>query len=259
MTDASEHAARPPKAPSNATAVGLAPFEAIVAAATVAMFGSAIARPILQGIFDVLAKRDSSVHLVTWILGGASARFFVTHAIAAELFIIAHPRLPTIRRQLEGKHGTLIVGAMLGTLMWVGLRALLPIQGPAPLGVTVPSWLTMALFSGPLIVWTVRPYLAMESLGVTTREARREIGRGWAIILPSIFVLIWGFLSESGSGLGILVVFLGFAALVVMALGMSTLLGGMSKARGSPSQGRARAIPYLILLAVIVLALAFCR
>ena len=245
----------------NAPTLGLAPLDGIVIAAVVAMCGSAIAHPVLQGVLDVLAKRDSSVHFVSWILGGISLRFFVAHAIAAEAFIIAHPRLPTIRRQLEGKKGTLIVGAALGTLLWVVLRALLPIQGPAPMGVMLmlPSLLTMALFSGPLIVWIVRPYLAMDSTAGTIRDARREIGRGWAVILPAMLLLLWAFGTEEGNRWGIAIVFFGFVALVAIVAGTSMLFGGMSKARGSTNERWVRAVPYLLFLAVIVAALAFSR
>ena len=235
------------------------PFEGVLIAAVVAMCGSAIGRVLLQTVFDVLAKRDSSIQAVSWILGGVSMRFFVAHAIATEAFIVAYPRLPSVRRQLEGKRGTLVVGAALGTLMWVVLRALLPIQGPAPIGVMLPSWLTMALFSGPLMVWMAQPYLATSTTSDTLRAARREIGRGWAIILLAVFVLIWTFLSESGSQLGIGMVFVGLPAIAVLVVGTSTLLGGMSKARGNPSQRWARAIPYLIAAGAVTLALAFSR
>jgi hypothetical protein len=216
---------------SNAKATGASQFEGILIAAVLGMCGSAIGRVLLQSVFDVLAKRDSSVHAVTWILGGVSMRFFVAHAIATEAFIVAYPRLPSVRRQLEGKHGTLVVGAALGTLMWVVLRTLLPIHGPAPIGVMLPSWLTMALFSGPIMVWMAQPYLATTTMTDSSRAARREIGRGWAVILLAVFVLIWTFLSESGSQLGIGMVFVGLPALAVLVVGTSTLLGGLSKAR----------------------------
>ena len=245
--------------PDSRRSLGVSPLEGIIVAAVVAMCGSAIGRVVLQVVFDVLAKRDSAVHAVTWILGGVSMRFFVAHAIATEAFIVAYPRLPSVRRQLEGKQGTLVVGAALGTLMWVVLRALIPIQGPSPIGIVLPSWLTMALFSGPIMVWMAQPYLASTAMSDTTREARREIGRGWAIILIAVFVLIWTFLSESGRQLGIGIVFVGVPALAVLVLGTSTLLGGISKARGSPSQRWARAIPYLIAAAAVTLALAFSK
>lgn len=242
-----------------AKTLGASPFEGILVAAVVAMCGSAIGRVLLQVVFDVLAKRDSSIQPVVWILSGVSMRFFVAHAIATEAFIVAYPRLPTVRRQLEGNRGTLVVGAALGTLMWIVLRTLLPIQGPAPIGVMLPSWLTMALFSGPLMVWMAQPYLTTSTMSDTLREARREIGRGWAIIMLAVFVLIWSFLSESGSQLGIGIVFVGLPALAVLVVGTSTLLGGISKARGSASQRWARAIPYLIAAGAVTLALAFSR
>ena len=242
-----------------AKAAGLAPLGGVLIAATVAMCASAVGRVVLQVIIDVLAKRDSSVHGVMWILGGVSMRFFVAHAIAAELFIVAYPRLPTVRRQLEGEKGTLVVGAALGTLMWVVLRALMPLPGSAPVAITLASWLTFALFSGPIIVWIARPYLSMVSTSGTLGEARREMGRGLAVIFPAVFVLIWGFGTESGSSWGIAIVFIGFAALAAIVVGTSLLLGGMSKARGNTSQRWARAIPYLIAFAAIVLALMLSR
>ena len=219
---------------SRGKAVGVAPLDGIIIAATVAMCGSAIGRVLLQGAFDVLAKRDTSIQLVSWILGGFSVRFFVAHAIAAEAFIIAHPRLPTVRRQLEGGKGTLLVGAALGTLMWLALRAMLPIQGSAPISVMLPSWLTMALFSGPLLVWITRPYLATDNLSGTTRDARREMGRGLAVILPAIFALVWAFGTEAGRNMMIGVVFVGGAALAAIVVGSRLLLAGLGKARGRP-------------------------
>jgi len=188
------------------------------------MFGSAVGRVVLHGVFDVLAKRDSSIDAVTWLLGGISVRFFVAHALAAEAFMVAYPRLPTVRRRLEGEKGTLIVGAALGTVMWVVLRALLPIPGPVPIGATVASWLTMALFSGPLIVWIARQHLAMD-------DVAPGIGRGLAVILPSIFAEIWLFGTNEGNGMGVLIVFVGFAALVLMLVGFVMLLRGTRKAR----------------------------
>ena len=243
----------------NAPTAGLAPLEGIIMAAVVAMGASAIGRVVLQVVLDVLTKRDSSVHAVSWILGGISVRFFVAHAIATEAFIVAYPRLPTVRRQLEGDKGTLIVGGAIGTMMWIVLRALFPIQGPAPVGTMLASWLTMALFSGPLIVWIARSYVGTDSMSDTARTARREMGRGLAIILPAIFALIWAFGSESGSGLGIGIAFVGMAALAVIVVGTSTLLGGIWRARGRANQRWARATPYLIALAAIVLALALSR
>ena len=74
--------------------------------------------------------------------------------------MLAHPRLPTVRQQLRRDKGTLVVGAALGTLMWVVLRALFPISGPAPAAILFASWLTMALVSGPLIVWIAQQYVA---------------------------------------------------------------------------------------------------
>ena len=224
-----------------------------------AMFGSAVGRVILQLAFDVLAKRDSSVHVVTWLIGGVSVRFCVAHAIAAEAFMIAHPRVPTVRRRLEGEKGTLVVGAALGTVMWVILRALMPISGPVPAGVTLASWLTMALFSGPLIVWVARQFVASGNTDHSAQEARREIGRGLAVILSAVFVLIWAFGTEEGGRLGILVAFVGLGAIAVIVVGTSMLLGGIWKARGRTNQRWARATPYLIALAAIVLALALSR
>jgi len=241
----------------NATAVGAAPLAGVLIAATVAMCASAIGSVVLQVIVDVLAKRDSSVHAVSWILGGVSMRFFVAHGIAAEAFIVAYPRLPTVRRQLEGEKGALLVGAALGTLMWLILRALFPISEPAPLAITFVSWLTLALCSGPVIVWLARQYVATDGTPAPAQDARREIGRGLAIILPALLVLLWGFGTESG--LGIAIVFVGFVALAAIAQGTSMLLGGMSKARGNTSQRWARATPYLIFFAVIVLALMLSR
>jgi len=241
----------------NAMAVGAAPLAGVLIAATVAMCASAIGSVVLQVIVDVLAKRDSSVHAVSWILGGVSMRFFVAHGIAAEAFIVAYPRLPTVRRQLEGEKGALLVGAALGTLMWLILRALFPISEPAPLAITFVSWLTLALCSGPVIVWLARQYVATDGTPAPEQDARREIGRGLAIILPALLVLLWGFGTESG--LGIAIVFVGFVALAAIAQGTSMLLGGMSKARGNTSQRWARATPYLIFFAVIVLALMLSR
>jgi hypothetical protein len=243
----------------NVKAIGASLFEGILVAAAVAMCASAIGRVLLQVVFDVLAKRDSSVHAVSWILGGVSMRFFVAHAIATEAFIVAYPRLPSVRRQLDGEKGTFVVGAALGTLMWVALRALVPNQGPAPIGVMLPSWLTMALFSGPIMVWMAQPYLATNTMSDTSRAARREIGRGWATILLAVFAPIWTLLSESGSQAGIGIVFVAIPAIVVLVVGTSTLLGGMSKARGNTSQRWARAIPYLITAGAVTLALAFSR
>jgi hypothetical protein len=240
----------------NVTRIGVAPLEAVIVAATVAMCGSAIGRVVLQVVFDVLAKRESSVQAVTWILGGVSVRFFVAHALAAEVFMTAYPRLPTVRRQLAGEKGTLIVGAVLGTLMWVVLRALLPSAGPALLGIVFVSWLTMALVSGPIIVWIARGYVTTSSTDVGSREARREIGYGLSIILPAVLVLLWGFGTEGGAGMGVAVAFVGFAALAVIVVGTSKLLGGLSKARGITDQRWARATPYLIAVALVILALA---
>ena len=67
----------PPSMPPHAKAVGLAPLGGVLIAATVAMCASAVGRVVLQVIIDVLAKRDSSVHAVSWIRGGVSVRFFV--------------------------------------------------------------------------------------------------------------------------------------------------------------------------------------
>lgn len=209
-----------------------APLEGVLIAAMLAMFGSAIGRVVLQVVFDVLAKRDSSIAVVSWILGGVSVRFFVAHALAAEAFMMAYPRLPTVRRQLEGKKGTLTVGAMLGTVMWVVLRALMPIPGPVRMGITLASWLTMALFSGPLIVWVALQFVASATLDASAREARRGIGRGFAVILAAVFALIWTFGSEEGSQLGILIAFVGLGALAIGLVGMGMLVGGMRKARG---------------------------
>lgn len=197
------------------------------------------------------------MHAVSWILGGVSVRFFVAHGFAAEAFMLAYPRLPTVRQQLQSNKGPLVVGAALGTLMWVVLRALFPIYVPAPAGVTLASWLTMALISGPIIVWIVRPYLATDSMSDASREGRREMGNGLAVIFPAVLVLLWGFGAESG--LGIAIVFIAFAALAVIVVGTSALLGGISKARGRTSQRWARAAPYLIFFAVIVLALMLSR
>jgi hypothetical protein len=216
---------------------------------------SAFGRVILQGIFDVLAKRDSSIAVVSWLLGGISVRFFVAHALAAEAFIVAYPRLPTVRRFLERGMGTLTVGAALGTLMWVILRAMMPTSGPTLIGITLVSWLTMALFSGPIIVWIAREYLAAANTGGAAREARREIGYGLAVILPAVFVLIWTFGTEAGAGLMIGMVFVGIAALAVGAFGTSMLLGGIWKARGLNGQRWARATPLLIVLGLIILAM----
>ena len=240
----------------NATAIGAAPFAGIFVAATVAMCASAIGRVLLQVIVDVLAKRDSSVPAVSWILGGISVRFFVAHGFAAEAFMMAYPRLPTVRQQLQGPRGALVVGAALGTLMWIALRALFPITGPAPAGVTLASWLTFALISGPVVVWSVRPYLATDGTSDALREGRREIRTGLTAILPALLVLLWAFTT---SGLGIGIVFVGFPALVVAVVGASAILGGLSKARGRPSQRWARATPYLIFVAVIALALILSR
>lgn len=245
---------------SNAmTVLGAAPLAGILVAAMVAMCASAIGRVVIQVIVDVLAQRDSSGAGMSWILGGVSVRFFVAHGFAAEAFLLAYPRLPTVRQQLQSGKGALVVGAALGTLMWVLLRALFPIPGFARAGVTLASWLTMALISGPIIVWVARPYLAMENMSDSLREGRREMGNGLAVILPAILVLFWAFFTPSGNGLGIGIVFVGFAALAVMAAGASSLLGGLSKARGRPSQRWARATPFLIFLAFIVLALMLSR
>lgn len=243
-----------PKQP-NAIALGTASFTGVLVAATVAMCASAIGRVVLQVTIDVLAKRDSSVHAVSWILGAISMRLFVAHGMAAEAFMIAYPRLPTVRRQLQRDKGTLVVGATLGTLIWVTLRAVFPISVPAPVIITFVSWLTMALFSGPVIVWIVRQYVATDGTEGAAQDARREMGRGLAIILPALLVLLWGFATESGGGLGIAIVFVGFVALAAIAHGTSMLLGGMSKARGNSSQRWARATPYLIALIAFVLAL----
>ena len=220
------------------------------------MCGSAFGRVLFLFVFNRLGFGGSTIGTASWLLGGISVRFFVAHALAAEAFIIAYPRLPTVRRQLEGDKGILLVGAVLGTLMWVALRALLPIQGPVPMGIMLPSWLTMALFSGPVIVWITRPYLAVDSIGATASEARREVGRGLAIILPAIFVLIWAFGTQAGSNMMIGVVFVAGPALAAIVVGSSMLLGGIWKARGRTNQGWARATPYLIALGAIVLALA---
>jgi hypothetical protein len=248
--------------PTRATATpGLlsAPISGVFVAAIVAMCGSAFGRVLLQGVFDVLAKRDSSIGVVTWLLGGISVRFLVAHAMAAEAFIVAYPRLPTIRRRLEGEKGTLIVGAGLGTLMWVVLRAMLPTSGPVLIGITLVSWLTMALFSGPLIVWIARNYVEMAGRDATSREARREIGYGLAVTLPGVFLLIWAFGSEAAAGWGIAIVFFALAALAVIVVGTSALLGGIWKARGRKGQGWARATPFLIAVAALILTLALSR
>ena len=241
----------------NATAVAAAPLAGVLVAATVAMCASAIGRVVLQVIVDVLAKRDSSVDAVWWILGGVSVRFFVAHGLVAEAFMMAYPRLPTVRQQLQRAKGTILVGAALGTLMWIVLRALFPISAPAPFAITFVSWLTLALCSGPVIVWIARQYVATDGTSAVAQDARREIGRGLAVILPALLVLLWGFGTETG--LGIAIAFVGLVALAAIAQGMSMLLGGLSKARGSTSQGWARATPYLIFVAVMLLALMLSR
>ena len=241
------------RTPPDAKGVAVAPLEGIIIAAVVAMFGSAIGRVVLQVVLDVLAKRESSIGVVTWLLGGVSVRFFVAHAVAAEAFMMAYPRLPTVRQQLEREKGTLVVGAALGTLLYVVLRAL------TMAGVSLASWLTMALFSGPLIVWIARQHLAVGVTETVSREGRREIGRGLAVILPAIFVLIWAFGTDAGNSLMIGVVFVGLPAIAAIVVGTSMLLGGVAKAQGRTDQRWARATPYLIALAAIVLALALSR
>ena len=244
---------------SKATATRAAPLEGVLIAATLAMCGSAIGRVVLQVVFDVLGKRDSSIGIVTWLLGGVSLRFFVAHALAAEAFMMAYPRLPTVRHQLEREKGTLVVGGILGTVMWVVLRALIPIAGPSPAGITLVSWLTMALFSGPLVVWVAQQFVASGNLNASSQDARREIGRGLAVILPALFVLICTFGTDAGNSLMVGIVFVGFAAVALMVVGTSMLLGGISKARGRTNQRWARATPYLIALVAIMLAMALAR
>jgi hypothetical protein len=248
--------------PSRATGTtGLlsAPISGVFVAAIVAMCGSAFGGALLQSVFDTLTKSDSRIGTVTWLLGGISVRFLVAHALAAEAFIVAYPRLPTIRRQLERKNGTLIVGAGLGTLMWICLRAMIPISGRLLMGITLVSWLTLALFSGPLIVWIARNYVASVGTDATALEARREIGYGWAVALPGVLLLIWAFGTDAASGMGVAIAFVGLAALAVIVVGTSALLGGIWKAQGRKSEGWARATPFLIAVGALILAMALSR
>jgi hypothetical protein len=239
----------------NATGLSAAPLTGVAVAGIVAMSGSAFGLLILRVLLGASAG-DPSSGFAWLLLSGVSVRSFVAHALTAELFITAYPRMPTVRHHLDHPHGWLGVGAVLGTLMWVVIRAAMPTFGPLPLGRPMVSWLTMALFSGPMIVWIARQYVSTSRASDAAREARRRIAGGLAAILPGVCVLVWCFGTEAGSMAMIGVLFAAVPALAAIVAGTSMLLGGTWKALGLDGERWVKALPYVIALAALFAAMA---
>jgi len=174
------------------------------------------------------------------ILGIGSYRSMMLNGIAAEVFLAAFDRMPSIRQAMERTAGALGVGAALGIVMWFVMDVLWPVPpGAMRAGLTTVVLLTYALFVGPSIVWVVAQHTPSPVPSLTlSREKGRRIASGLAVMFPAPYVLLWTKYTEAGRNAmmagGVIYLFI----LALTGVGSLIILSGLLKRGGTVGASR---------------------